>query len=398
MPDVPERIPAGGTEVKDIKEIIKKRSSSYSKRVEFLPIGCGNLSLAASGRIECGFPRQRVINLVGDGSSGKTLLALEFLAAVYFRFKAGLMTKTDLFEETKRLRLIYNNVEGVMDFPIEEMYKSVRDVERKDGLSEFYEAIEWIKSTTVEQFGEDFFPRIKKYHHKNNPQGYKKGDTVIYVIDSWDALDSKEDKEKFDSNIAKVAAGKKLSKDDKTGSYELGKQRYASKRFFKKLCGDIEDGDFDITLVIVSQVRQKIGVTFGEKTYRAGGDAMNFYTHLVIWLREKAKLKMTRLGQTRVYGIDVAARVRRSKVWKPFRECDFKIIFDYGIDDIQSLMDFYFGPKKNPINWLEKNYDREDLIELFHNDPEQFKMLQFAVQEIWDEVERRVTPTRRKYT
>lgn len=386
---VPARVPVKSKDAEEIKEKIYARSvASFSKRVEFLPIGCGNLALASSGRINGGgFPRQRVINLVGDGSSGKTLLALEFLAAVFYHYKAGGMTKTELFEATKRLRLVYNNVEGVMDFNIEDMYGS-----------EFYEAIEWIRSSTAEEFGEDIFPRLKKYHHKSAPNGAKKGDSIIYIIDSWDALDSKDDKEKFEKNINKIAAGKKLTEADQKGSYELGKQRYASKRFFKKLCTDIETGDVDITLVIVSQVRQKIGVTFGETRYRAGGDAMNFYTHLVIWLAEIRKLRMTRLGQDRVYGIDVKARVKRSKVWKPFRECDFKVIFDYGVDDVQSMMDFYFGPKKNPITWLDESYDREDLIELFHNDSDQFEMLKIGTQEIWDDVERRVTPTRRKYT
>lgn len=375
------------------KEVYARSDREFSKRVEFLPNGCSNLSLASSGRINLGgFPRQRVINLVGDGSSGKTLVALEFLAAVYYRYKAGLMTATELFQATKRLRLVYNNVEGVMDFNIEDMYGTEADP------NGFYDSIEWLKSDTVEEFGEDFFPRLKPYHYKSAPNGYKKGDTILYVIDSWDALDSKDDKEKFDKNINKIAAGKKLTEKDQTGSYELGKQKYASKRFFKKLCGDIETSDVDITLVIVSQVRQKIGVTFGETRYRAGGDAMNFYTHLVIWLAEIRKLRMTRLGQDRVFGIDVKARVKRSKVWKPFRECDFKIIFDYGIDDVQSLMDYYFGPKKNPIDWLDKSYAREDLIEIFHSSKQQQEMLKVACQEIWDDVEERTSTKRRKYS
>lgn len=381
-----DRVPARVPSTEEIKEKVFARSDcDFSQRVEFLPVGCSNLHLISSGRINGGgFPRQRVINLVGDGSSGKTLLALEFLAAVFYYFMKGLLVATKLFKATKNLKLVYNNVEGVMDFNIEKMYGP-----------KFYEAVEWTRSSTVEEFGYDFFPRLKPYHHKVNPKGYKAGDSIIYVIDSWDALDSDEDLKKFEEKIDKVAKGQSV-KDD-SGSYELGKQKYASKRFFKKLCKDVEEAGIDVTLIIISQVRQKIGVTFGETRYRAGGDAMNFYTHLVIWLAEKAKLKMTRLGQERVYGIDVRARVKRSKVWKPFREIDFKIIFDYGVDDVQSMMDFYFGPKKDPITWLDESYKRESLIELFHTDEEQREMLKVAVQEIWDEVERRTSPTRRKY-
>lgn len=383
-----DRIKANDVTIDDIKEEVYARSTcEFSKRVEFLPCGCSNLSLISSGRInEGGFPRQRVINIVGDGSSGKTLLALEFLAAVFYHYTKGLLIETGLFPAPKQLKLVYNNVEGVMDFNVENLYGD-----------KFYESIEWIRSSTVEDFGYDFFSRIKPYHHKNNTKGYKKGDSILYVIDSWDALDSKEDLEKFEKKITKIAKGGKLTKEEDKGSYELGKQKYASKRFFKKLCKDVEEAEVDITLVIISQVRQKIGVTFGETRYRAGGDAMNFYTHLVIWLAEKKKLKKTTLGHERVYGIDVKARVKRSKVWKPYRDIDFKIIFDYGIDDVWSLMDWYFGYTKDSLEWMGAKYNRKELMELFHNDPEQFEYLKIAAQEIWDDVEQRVTPNRRKY-
>lgn len=362
--------------VQEIQNQIYSRSvSQFSERVEFLPMGCSNLHLISSGRIiDGGLPRARISNIVGDGSSGKTLIALEFLAANYYRFKAGGMVQTPLFPATKRLILIYNNVEGVMDFNVEAMYGT-----------DFYNSVIWISNDTVEAFGADFFKRL---------MDIKPGDTVIYVVDSWDALDSDEDKKKFEDNIKKVVKGQK---PDEAGSYELGKQKYASKRFFKKICADVHSVGADLTLLIISQVRKKIGVTFGEKVYRAGGDALNFYTHLVIWLAEKQKLKMTRLKQERVYGIDVKARVKRSKVWKPFREIDLKVIFDYGIDDIQSMMDFYFGPQKAEIEWLGNKYKRDDLIEVFHNNPDHCNMLKQAVQEIWDEVEKRTSTQRRKY-
>lgn len=383
-----ERVKLEGPTVEDAREVALAQSShEYSKRVEFLPIGCSMLSLICSGRIlGGGFPRKRVINLVGDGSSGKTLVALEFLAAVFYYFLKGLMVATKLFSETKNLKIVYNNVEGVMDFPVERMYGQA-----------FYDAVEWLRSSTVEEFGYDFFARLKPYHAKTNPKGYHKGDSIFYVIDSWDALDSQEDLEKFEKKIDKVAKGGKLTKEEDKGSYELGKQKYASKRFFKKLCKDVEEADVDITLLIISQVRKKIGVTFGESRYRAGGDALNFYTHLVIWLAEVEKMKMQRLGQERVYGIKSRARVKRSKVWKPFRECDFEIIFDYGIDDVRSMMNFYFGPKKAEVEWLGEKWKRDDLMDYFHDNEDQLTMLQTAVQEIWDDVERRVAPTRRKY-
>lgn len=372
-----ERVLKEEPTVDDARNMLVKRSScNFSKRVEFLPCGSSMLSLISSGRIEGGgFPRGRVINLVGDGSSGKTLVALEFLAAVYYAYINNAISPSQIYKPVKRLIMVYDNVEGVMDFNVENMYGC-----------DFYDAVKWISTPTVEEFGQDFFgERLAKY---------QPGDMIIYVVDSWDALDSKEDKDKFEKSIDKISKGQK---PDEAGSYELGKQKYASKRFFKKVTADIQSVNADLTLVIVSQVRKKIGVTFGEKHYRAGGDALNFYTHLVIWLAEIEKMPMQRLGQKRIYGIKSRARVKRSKVWKPFRECDFEIIFDYGIDDVESMVDFYFGPKKPSIVWLDETYKRADLIELFHNDKTHLAMLKTAVQEIWDDVESRVTPTRRKY-
>lgn len=368
-------------DVEEVKEaVIASSSCEFSSRVEFLPTGNAMWNLISSGRVNGGNPRARVINIVGDGSSGKTLVALEFLAAVFHAHTEAL--KSNIYGTPKRIRLIYTNAEGVMDFNVENMYGP-----------EFYAAIDWRPHDTVEKFGADFFDEISKY---------KKGDLVIWVVDSWDALDSDEDKKKFEDDIKKAIKRKDKPPTDAElkadkGSYNLGKQKYASKRFFKKVCADVHNAQADVTLVIISQVKQKIGVTFGEKRTRTGGDALNYYTHLVVWLSEIEKMKMQRLGHERVYGIRVRAKVKRSKVWKPFREADFKILFDYGIDDVGSMMDWYFGPKKDPVQWMGESFKRADLYEIFHSDAEQREYLKIAIQEIWDDVESRVTPTRRKY-
>lgn len=360
------------TDVDEVKEAVMASSScEFSSRVEFLPTGNSMWNLMASGRINGGNPRARVINIVGDGSSGKTLVALEFLAAVFYAHTEALKSK--IYGASKRIRLIYTNAEGVMDFNVENMYGP-----------EFYDAIDWRPHDTVEKFGADFFTELSKY---------QKGDLIIWIVDSWDALDSDEDKQKFEKDIKLAMKGK----EPESGTFNLGKQKYGSKRFFKKICADVHNANADVTLVIISQLKQKIGVTFGEKKMRTGGDALNYYTHLVVWLHEIEKMKMQRLGQERVYGIKVRARCKRSKIWKPFRECDFKILFDYGIDDIGSMMDWYFGPKKPELEWMGEKYKRDVLYELFNDDVKQLEYLKVAIQEIWDDVESRVTPTRRKY-
>jgi len=299
--------------------------------VDFLSTGSTMLNLAASQKArDGGWARGRIHNIVGDGSSGKSLIALEECADAFYNMKG---TECYNFPKVENVSIVYNNVEGVMDFPVSDMYGS-----------EFNKGVEWIRTGTVQDFGRDFFKRVKKL---------KTGDFLLYIVDSWDALDSEDEYESFLKSI----------EDDKPqeGSYDLGKQRYGSKRFFKTLCSEIEGDNGqvkrDCTLGIISQVRKKIGVTFGKKEYRTGGDALNFYTHQVCWLAEAGKISRTRLKVPVVTGINVKARFERNKTAKPFRAADFPIMFDYGIDDIMSMICFLHGPASKELkNFMGENF------------------------------------------
>lgn len=374
-PHKPSKTPTVEDARSMLTEAGKGLKDYFSKRVEFLHTGCSILHLIFCGKIKGGgIPRARVINIVGDGSSGKTLLALEICARIFYTLHR---IKSKLFPGKRTLHLLYYNKEGVMDFKVEKMYGQ-----------KFYDAINWIPVKTVEEFGADFFTKLKNI---------QKGDTIVAVVDSWDSLDSDADAAKFDKEIDKIVKWKtpKTSsgdeKEEKTkGSYELGKQAYASKRFFKKICSDIHQAGADMTLIIISQVRKKIGITFGESQYRAGGDALNFYTHLVVWLAQVQKLSMTRYGQPKVYGTRVKAKVKRSKIWKPYREIEFKILFDHGIDDIGSTFDFVFGPQRENVEWEGEKYKRGDLLDFFRMNPEQYDKLLDEAQTVWDKSEEAV--------
>lgn len=300
--------------------------------VDFLSTGSINLNLAASQKADDGgWARGRVVNIVGDSSSGKTLTALEACANAYY-FLPG--TSSHNFQEVEKVSIVYNNVEGVMDFPVDLMYGE-----------DFLESVEWCRTGTVQEFGRDFFPRIDKI---------ESGEALIYVIDSWDALDSEEEQKAFQESIDK---GKPME-----GSYDLGKQKYGSKRFFKHLCSKIEDNDGrvkkDVTLFIISQVRAKIGVTFGEKRARVGGDALNFYTHQVCWLREVEKIKKTSQGEEIVVGITSEANFKRNKVALPFRKARFDITFNRGIDDVTSMIKWIWGPKSKEVEFNGEKFKR----------------------------------------
>jgi len=330
--------------------------------VDFITSGSTVLNLALSQRgLDGGWARGRIDNLVGDGSSGKTLCALE-AAAHAFYFMEG--NDSHNFPKVKKVTIVYNNVEGVMDFPIDTMYGK-----------KFNAGVEWMRTGTIQAFGRDFLNRLK---------ALKSGEFLLYIIDSWDALDSDEELEEF---IKSVEEDKAME-----GSFDLGKQRYGSKRFFKTLCSKMEGGNGrvhkDCTLLIVSQTRANIGVKFGAAKVRVGGDALNFYTHQVAWLREHEKIRKTREKISMVTGIGCEAKVKRNKAAKPFREARFPIMFDYGIDDISSMIHYLYGPKSKAIKDLFdlkfKKY--ESAIKYAYDNDKQAELVKLT-EEKWKRVE-----------
>jgi hypothetical protein len=97
-------------------------------------------------------------------------------------------------------------------------------------------------------------------------------------------------------------------------------------------------------LLIISQIRDNIGVTFGETKKRSGGRALDFYASQVVWLAEIGKIKRTVSGVERVVGAHVKARCKKNKVGMAYREVELTVIFSYGVDDELSMID-----------WLAKN-------------------------------------------
>lgn len=324
---------------------MKRRRRSQiedTPRVEFISTGSHILNLAASGKgARGGWARGRIDNIVGDESTGKTFLALEACAQAYYAFinQKSRFINPMLFPPVKKLSIVYNNIEGVMDFALEELFGK-----------EFVEYVEWIHSETVEQWGVDYMRRVDRL---------KKGECLLYITDSLDALDSEAAKKRFEESMK--------DKEEK-GSYKTEKAKYLSSSFFSQLCRIMKGKD--ATHIIVSQLRDKIGVTFGERKVRAGGKAMNYYCHQVVWLAVIKKIPKKK----RIVGVNIRARFKKNKCSKPFREAEFPIIFDYGIDDITSMTEYLNYSKEAPkqvedggkeamkelINSVQKQWDREE--------------------------------------
>ena len=343
--------------MKNIKFALTK--NKLNAPLKFINSGCSLLNLAGSQKADGGFPRGRIINFVGDGSSGKTLLALEVCAHAFYEIK-----------DVKKKYVVYNNVEGVMDFDISGMYGK-----------EFAESIIWESSDTCEKLGRSVMSWLQKI---------KPGDFLLYVADSLDATVSEKAK-------ARTMKAVKQNKEEE-GSYGTEKAKYFSATFFSNVCSLMKGKD--ATLICISQIREKIGITFGEKYYRAGGKALDFYTHQVLWLAEIEKISKQYKGHKRIIAVRIKGRFKRNKVALAFRECEFQILWNYGIDNIATCLDFIYGKDKDSIPWNngreEILYKREELIKRLEEKPKALQRLINLISEFWNKIESKVKAQRKR--
>ncbi len=338
----------------------KKKNTGPKPTVEILNSGCTPLDLALGG----GFAWSKVVNIVGDKSSGKTLLTSEIIAQA--KKKYG-----------NKFDWEYDDAESGFSFDTEMMYGF--DMLPKDNYH----------SMTVE----DFMHRVSKRTAEAKAKGVK---YFIYAIDSFDALTSEAEVLRFERMLKAKEEGKKIEE----GTYNLEKQRKVNE-FFRVELDKIFDNNF--MLIVISQVRQKIGVTFGKQTYRNCEKVLDFYSSQVIFLSETEKDK----HKDRVTGISVKAKIEKNKIGKPFRECNFNILFDYGIDDIASCVDYVFDLKTEKgktrkaidVKWDKATFKSRSKLIQYIDDNEQESLISEAATEKWNKIEEDIAPKRRpKYT
>lgn len=337
------------------RQRLSKRGGAYFRPSPTLvgwTSGCRLLDCVLGGH---GWVLGRVVNVVGDKSTGKTLLAIEACAN---------------FAETFRGAAIrYREVEAAFD----KSYAAVL------GLP--VDRVEFPKEScfTVE----DVFADMENFITE---VGKDKG---LYVLDSLDAV---SDKAELEAEFGKA-------------TYGTGKARDMSK-LFRMLAQRLEHSK--ITVFIVSQTRDRIGKTFGRKTTRSGGRALDFYASQVLWLSQLRRLTRKRRGVKRAVGICVRAFCDKNKVGLPFRECSFPLLFSYGVDDVAAALDWLDDLGKLPAFLEVKDTEKalgkgrrlyeRDLVDMSYEDfVAARKELGDFVQEEWEELERDFAPGRRKY-
>lgn len=329
-------------------------------QVPCISTGCSLLDCVLGG----GWGRGRVVNIVGDKSVGKSLLAIEACANFHKQLPRG--------------KIYYRESEAAFDEPYAEtLGLPLKKVDfGPDGIDTVWD--------TVEEIFDDLNECLDKCAAAEVPG--------LYIIDSLDALSSKAE----------------LSRKPGDATFGLEKQKMMG-TLFRKLIRKVKKQDF--LIIIVSQVRDKIGVVFGDKHTRTGGKALDFYASQILWLSHLGIINQTVKGTKRATGVKIKAKCKKNKIGKPFRECEMFLDFGYGIDDILTGVEWLDSVSATdrldlPPSPKEKGKKTPHPVDVFLNQARTAEGVELtgmrdkvreAVIAEWVEVEKGFSPKRKKY-
>ena len=90
-----------------------------------------------------------------------------------------------------------------------------------------------------------------------------------------------------------------------------------------------------VALVFTNQLRQKLGVMFGDPWTTSGGKALPFHASTRVRLKNKGQIKD---AKNNVIGMTILAQVVKNRLGPPLRSCEFPLYFESGIDDVGSWL------------------------------------------------------------
>ena len=303
------------------KGSIMKLGEESIENIDVIPTGSIGLDLALGVG---GYPKGRIIEIYGPESSGKTTLALHAIA----------------------------------------------EAQKMGGIAAFIDAEHAFDRFYAENLGVDT-DNLLISQPDNGEQALQIADQLIssaavdiIVIDSVAALTPKAEIE------------------GDMGDNKVGLQARLMSQALRKMTSTISKTN--TTCIFINQLREKIGIMFGNPETTTGGNALKFYSSVRIDVRPSTAIKD---GED-VLGKLTKVKIVKNKVAPPFRKCEFDIMFGEGISKVGEILDIAVDKNiiKKSGSWFSYGESklaqgRDAVLKLLKDNPELCEELEAKVRE-----------------
>ena len=303
------------------KGSIMKLGEESIDNIDVIPTGSIGLDLALGVG---GYPKGRIIEIYGPESSGKTTLALHAIA----------------------------------------------EAEKMGGIAAFIDAEHAFDRFYAENLGVDT-DNLLISQPDNGEQALQIADQLIssaavdiIVIDSVAALTPKAEIE------------------GDMGDNKVGLQARLMSQALRKMTSTISKTN--TTCIFINQLREKIGVMFGNPETTTGGNALKFYASVRIDVRPSTPIK----DGDEILGKLTKVKIVKNKVAPPFRKCEFDIMFGEGISKVGEILDIAVDKEivKKSGSWFSYGdsklaQGRDAVLKLLKDNPELCEELETKVRQ-----------------